>query len=221
MFFVQILAAFVAFPQKNDAIFHYEDKKLINVEASGSIGLYHYSEGKCIKTHPNETLISSDSHEWCSNIAKEKDENPWIQFSIKGKQMKISSYAIRNGCCRYPCCCTDDETLSDDYCCCRLFSFSLHASNDNKTWTLIHKVEKESKFDYCLTKEYHLEKQTNPYTYFRLSLDEPWPGCIRCLQINEIELYGEAISSGFFPAADNNDEDETVSIIGRIKRGEQ
>ena len=151
-----------------------ENKKLIYAESSGLIGLYHYFDGKCVNTYPNETLISSEMNEWCSNIGKGKDDNPWIQFSIKGKQMRVSSYAIRNGCCRYPCCCTEDGTIRDAECCCRLYSFSLLASNDNKTWTLIHKVERENKFYYCLTKEYQLEQQTIPYTYFRLTLDEEW-----------------------------------------------
>ena len=221
MFFVTVFVAFIAFPQRDDAIFHHTDKNLINVEASGSIGLYHYSVGKCVQTHPNETIISSEMKEWCSNIASNKSDHPWIQYSVRGKQMKIRGYSVRNGCCRYPCCCTVDGEIIDTDCCCKLYSFSLQASNDNIQWTTIHKVEKDDKFYHCLAKEYKFEQETVPYTYIRLILDEEWPGCIRCLQINQIELYGEAIPGEYFPINDGNDEDQIVSIIGRLERGEQ
>jgi hypothetical protein len=36
------------------------------------------------------------------------------------------------------------------------------------------------------------------------------------MQINQIELYGETISS----FTDDNDEDDSISISGRVKKGE-
>ena len=41
------------------------------------------------------------------------------------------------------------------------------------------------------------------------------------MQINQIELYGETISSLYSSFIDNDDEDESISIIGRVKRNEQ
>ena len=139
--------------------------------------------------------------------------------------MKVSRYSVRNGCChRYMCCCDDENGKIIDYdarCCCRLYSYSLQASNDNKTWTILHKVEKDEKFYFCETKTFELKEKSSPYTYFRFVLDEEYPHCIKCMQINQIELYGETVSSIYSSCPDNDDEDESISIIGRVKKGEQ
>ena len=217
--------SFVAFPESKEALLSNANIDSINVEASGSIGLYR--DGVCHKTHPNETLISNERMDWCSNIAKVKDDknyNPWIQYSIKGKQMKVSRYSVRNGCCYYlhECCCDDENGKIIDYeCCCRLYSYSLQASNDNRTWTILNKVEKDESFHYCETKTFELKEKSSPYTYFRFVLDEEYPGCIKCMQINQIELYGETVSSVYSSFPDNDDEDESISIIGRVNKGEQ
>ena len=134
--FLQFLVvAFVAFPESKDALLGLENKELINIESSGSLGLFY--NGKCHQTFGNETLVSDEKFDWCSNVAKDKSDkkqSPWIQYSIKGKQMKVEKIKIRNGCCRYyDCCCVDDDTIVDYYCCCKLFSYSIHASNDNVT----------------------------------------------------------------------------------------
>ena len=217
--------AFVAFPESKEALLSNQNIESINVESSGSLGLYR--DGVCHKTHPNETLISNERFDWCSNIAKVKDDknyNPWIQYSIKGKQMKVYKYSVRNGCCiPGDCCCDDDNGKVIDYfgCCCRLYSYSLQASNDNKTWTVLHKVEKDERFDSCETKTFELKGKSSPYTYFRFVLDEEYPGCIKCMQINQIELYGETIASIYSSFADDNDDDESISIIGRVRKDEQ
>ena len=213
--------SFVAFPSKEDAIFAKYNSSVV-IQSSGSIGLY--KNGKCVKTHPNETLIPSEDYEWCSNIAKDKtnvNDNPWIQYSLNGKQMKLTSYAVRNGCCRYACCCDEDGKIIDGYCCCYLYSYSLQASNDNKTWKVLHKVEKDNKFYACQTKTFELKQQSMPYSFFRFVLDEEWPGCVKCMQVNQIELYGDVIDSGNSYYHDGNDDDESVSIIGRVKKDEQ
>jgi hypothetical protein len=226
MFSVFVVAvAFVAFPESKEALLSNENIESINVESSGSLGLYR--DGVCHKTHPNETLISNERSDWCSNIAKVKDDrnyNPWIQYSIKGKQMKIYKYSVRNGCCFHECCCDDEngEIIYDDAdCCCRLYSYSLQASNDNKTWTVLHKVVKDERFDYCETKTFQLKEKSSPYTYFRFVLDEEYPGCIKCMQISQIELYGETTASVYSSFSDDNDDDDSISIIGRVKRDEQ
>jgi hypothetical protein len=41
------------------------------------------------------------------------------------------------------------------------------------------------------------------------------------MQINQIELYGETVSSIYSSFTDNDDEDDSISIIGRVKKGEQ
>ena len=221
LFLVCSIVAFVEFPESKDSIFAHENKESIKVDVSGSLGVYH--DGKCHKTYGNSTVVTNRKAEWCSNIAKVKgnpDYNPFIQYSIKGKRMKVSRYSVRNGCCDYACCCEEEGgKIIDEACCCYLYSYSLQASNDNKTWTVLHKVEKDRTFSYCLIKTFELEKISDPYKYFRFVMDEEWPGCPKCMQINQIELYGETISS-FDEIPECNEEDESISIIGRVRRDE-
>ena len=226
MFVISIFlsfVAFVAFPDASDAILKNENKELINIETSGSLG--YYQNGKCRKTHGNATIISDENIEWCSNIAKNKNDlsqNPWIQYSIKGKQMKITKYSVRNGCCNYVCCCDEENGKITDYdCCCTLYSYSLQGSNDNRTWKVLHKVEKDKYFYYCGSKTFDLPQKTEPFTYFRFVQDEEWPGAPKCMQINQIEFYGETVNSGISQYNDGSDDDESISIIGRIRKGEQ
>lgn len=226
MFIISIFISFVAFaafPESNDAILGNEKKELINIESSGSLGVYR--SGKCQKTYGNETIVSDEFSDWCSNIPSnknDKNQNPWIQYSIKGKQMKVKRISVRNGCCRYySFCCTNDNGKITDYgCCCTLYSYSFHASNDNVTWTLLYKVENDTTFDYCSIKTFEI-KTPAPYVYYRLMFDEEWPGCPKCMQVNQVELYGESISSGYLPIGDAGDDDESISIIGRIKKDDQ
>jgi hypothetical protein len=220
MFHIFLVAAFVKFtpfPERKDAIFANENKKLIEVKTSGSIGLYY--GGKCHKTYGNNTISPEEEDEWCSNIVRDKGGNPWIAYSIKGKQMKVSKYAVRNGCCKHVCCCDDDISITEETCCCMLYSYSLLASNDNITWTTLHKVEKDMSFDFCGTKEFELNEVSKPFTFIKFQMDQEYPGCLICMQINQIELYGNVVSSGFTQFGENYDDDEeSISIIGRIRR---
>ena len=209
-----LFVAFVAFPDSSDSILSHASKNQINIEKSGSLGLYH--GGKCHMTYGNETLTSDEFSDWCSNIALEKNDpkqSPWIQYSLKGKQMKVNKFSVRNGCCRYYVwCCTEEDNKVVDYdCCCRLYSYSLLASNDNATWTVLYKAEKDKTFYLCQTKTFEIP---NPkaYTYYRFVLDEEWPGCSKCMQINQIELYGETFASNFV-SYESQDDDESISII--------
>lgn len=218
-----LLLSFIAFPESKDALLGPADKELLKVEASGSLGLYY--GGKCHMTNASETLIPKDYSDWCSNVAIDKLDkkyNPWVQYSIKGKQMKVSRFSVRNGCCRHACCCIDDNGVSRDLecCCCTLFSYSLLGSNDNKTWHVIHKVDKDRNFNVCQTKTFELDKKTAPYVFFRFMLDEEWPGCPKCMQVNQIELYGELVSNGYISSDESQEDEESISIIGRIKRDE-
>ena len=219
MFIFSILVEFVAFPSRKDAIFYNNGIESVDVEASGSIGVY--KNGKCEKTHPNQTLGSDENRDWCSNIATSKTENPWVQYSLNGKQMKLKGFSVRNGCCRYTCCCEEENgKIVDKYCCCILYSYSLLGSNDNKTWKVIHKVVKDKTFYYCESRTFDFEKVTEPFRYFRFVLDEEWPGCLKCMQINQIEFYGETMNSGYVLEADASEDDESISIIGRVNRDE-
>ena len=210
---------FVEFVKRNDAILENTDARLINVEASGSLGLY--IAGKCKKTYPNSTIISNKNLDWCSNIAPSKKESdkPWIMYSINGEAMKLTGFSVRNGCCfGVHCCCSEDGKVFDYRCCCNLFSFSLHGSNDNKTWKHIYKVTKDDDFLYCQTKTYEFQ-ETESFIYIKLVMDEPWPGCYSCMQINQLEFYGKTTASEF-SFNDQDENDESVSIIGKVKRNE-
>jgi hypothetical protein len=202
---------FIAFPERTDALLSPQNNQ-INVESSGSMGVYH--SGKCHQTYPNNTLISDEALDWCSNIAKDKSDNPWIIYGLTNKKMRLTGFSIRNGCCRYLCCCTTDNTYIDYDCCCRLYSYSLQGSNDKKTWTTIYKVKKDSDILFCQNKIYEFPK-TESFNFIRFILDEELPGCPACLQINQLQLYGETVGAPLYIQADSDDE-ESVSIIGKI-----
>ena len=208
---------FTSLPNRKDGIISkYYNENIINVASSGSIGIYF--DGKCHQTFPNQTIIEGDNpKDWCSNIAKDANNPPWIEYSLKGKTMEISGFAIRNGCCHYDCCCMFDGDFVPG-CCCELYTFSLQGSNDNKTWKIIHKVEKEDHLRHCDVKEYTF-RQTEKFRFIRFVQDEPYPGCTHCMTINKFELYGNAINAGYYNEENEADEtDETVSIIGRVER---
>ena len=135
---------FIAFPERKDALLA-NNPSDVYTEASGSLGLYY--KGKCHQTFPNETVNFDKKMDWCSNIAKGQDDNPWISYSLPNTVMKLTGYSLRNGCCRYSCCC-DPLTGKriDGYCCCRLYSFSLEGSNNNIDWSTIHKIEGKKDF---------------------------------------------------------------------------
>ena len=216
MFIFSFFVSFRAFPYKKDALLKSEPRSNIIIESSGSIG--HFYGGKCRETFPNQTIIGKVEHDWCSNIGKFDSDKPWIQYSLKDKKISVSGYSIRNGCCVAACCCINDDENIDEVCCCTLYSYSLQGSNDNKTWTTLHKVEKDPYFYGCETKTFELHKKSEEFTFIRFTLDEQRPGCLNCMQLNQVELYGNtAIHSTYI---ESNDEDESISIIGRVKKDE-
>jgi hypothetical protein len=212
------LFEYISFSDRSDAIFRRVDvSSSVFIEASGSMGLR--INGKCQTTHPNDTLSLNEEFDWCSNIAKTKDQvnNPWISYSLKGKTMRLTGYSLRNGCCRYLCCCVDDSDYLYD-CCCELYSFELQGSNDNKTWSTIHRVEKVKDIRYCHSKSYEFPK-TDAFVFIRLVQTEEYPGCPKCMQINQVELYGEVLNRGD-SFIDSESDDESISIIGKIRRND-
>ena len=217
--FLLISIAFTAIPKREDALFSQPGIMPI-IEASGSLGLRSH-DLICTSTHPNQTLVEDEELDWCSNIAKTTNDLPWISFHLLNKGMKIRGYSIRNGCCHKECCCDPEtDTDFDAFCCCRLYRFSLQGSNDNKTWKTIHKVEKDPKFHLCQYKTYDFDLSES-FNIVRFIMEEEYPHCPKCLQINQIELYGETVSSTFFPNEEyneNDENDESISIIGRVHK---
>ena len=222
---LNFLFYFIAFPSRKDALIasHLEQKRPPIIEASGSLGLYYNK--KCHQTYPNETITENAEFDWCSNIgSSDEDQKPWIMYSFKNEKMVLSSVSIRNGCCYHACCCVDDQTLLDYECCCLLYSFSVKASNDNHTWVTLLKQEKVKDFWGCKFMNFEIDDQIitkershGGFRYIKFVMDEPYPGCRYCMQINQIELYGETNGAVFYDEL-NDDNDETVSIIGKIKR---
>ena len=215
-----IFLEFLAFPNRNDAILKKaKDTGLnINVKSSGSLGVYH--KGKCIPTYPNNTLNDMEKLEWCSNIGY-ASEKPWISFSVQNMLFKITGYSVRNGCCWYACCCDAQSGQVVDYrCCCRLYSFSLQGSNNNRDWETLHSIVHDKNIWGCKTLTFDLPNVANSYRYIRLVQDEEYPNCPLCMQINQIEFYGSLVTSNSF-VEDNNDfeeGDEIVSIIGKVRQ---
>ena len=205
---------FVQFPDRKDGLLSTSDIKP-EIDSSGSLGLYY--NGKCHLTYPNLTLSGDKKYDWCSNVVRDKNDFPWISFNVPNKIMKLKGYAVRNGCCYYPCCC-DPKTgdYIDGRCCCDLYSYSLQGSNDNKHWTVIHSITKnDDRIHHCEYKLYEFPL-TQPYKFIRFSLDEEKPGCLKCLQINQIELYGETFQE--FTQIDEDENQESISIIGKLKK---
>ena len=207
---------FSSFPVRKDAIFSSLSNSLNSIEiaSSGSIGQYY--DSKCHLTNPNQTVLQDNQRtDWCSNIAKTSSDKPWITYNIKGKSMSVTGFTVRAGCCYYGCCCIDDNT--DVYgCCCDLYSFSLHGSNDNKMWKLIHSVKKEKDVRFCKHKTYEFPK-TESFRYIKFVQDEPYPDCTFCMAINKFELYGTLSDSRYESLFDDDsDNDESVSIIGKL-----
>ena len=64
-------------------------------------------------------------------------------------------------------------------------------------------------------KTYEFEP-TGTFKYIRFVQEKEYPGCPFCMQLNQIELYGHANDMFFNDEAEDND--ESVSIIGKLKR---
>lgn len=193
---------------------HYNDK-IIVIDVSGSSK--QDINGTIQLTKPEYAILPWDKrYDWCSNCGKTYDEHPWIIFSLDNRQMKINGYFIRAGCCYENRCCCDDGVYYCIECC--LYSWSLQVSDDNKTWTEVHKIDKDRNMRRCAEKEYKFDKE---YTarYVRLIQNERCPGNPPCLAINRIELYGDVVGeNNAEDFVSFHDDDEDVSIIGHISK---
>ena len=217
MLFFTSFSLFVAMPDRKDALLS-KSSTLPHVTASGSLGLDRDVD-KCVPTSPNKTLNDNEEEDWCSNIPSNKEDCPWISYEIPGKGFKLTGYSIRTGCCYYHCCC--DPTTGhffDGDCCCRLKVFSLQGSNDNHTWKVIHQYHNDDEIiPECELKTFEFAK-TESFKHVRFVLDKEVDGCYKCMQINQIEFYGETISDYSNDFLEPEEFDESVSIIGKIQR---
>lgn len=213
MFFCLIFDSFSG--KVADGIFskHFSENTVI-IEASGSSK--QEINGSLQLTKPEYSIYPYDKrYDWCSECGKSYDVHPWIAYSLKSKSIKISGYFVRAGCCYYGCCCEDYG-----YCvhCC-MYSWSFLISNDNQTWTEIHRIDKDLDMRDCKERTYMFDKE---YTakYIKIVQNEPCPGDPPCLAINRLEIFGESIhddrSDEDFVSF--HDDDEDVSIIGHISK---
>ena len=178
------------------------NKKDISVTASSSRECYFYSLKKDVSTKPESVIDPEDNLEWCSDINKSENDRPWLATTFKDKKFTMSGYSIKSGCCKY----------SGSRCCCRIYSWSIHGSNDNKTWTKIHSVEKSEELDFCTEKSFLVDKKGS-FSMFKIIQDEPQPDCWFCMDISRLEFYGTIQGD----VDDEISSEDEISIIGRFK----
>ncbi|EAY08019.1 hypothetical protein TVAG_115780 [Trichomonas vaginalis G3] len=193
------------------------DSHIINIYVSGSSK--QNINGSLQLTKPEYSIYPWDKrYDWCSNCYRSYDEHPYITYNLQHKKFKINGYFIRCGCCYNGCCCEGEDFGCPDCC---LFSWSLQISDDNKTWTDIHKVERDYDMRYCNEKEYNLDKY---YTgrYLRIIQNEACPGNPPCIALNKLEFFGEVLNDDYSQVEEDfvsyHDDDDDVSIIGHISK---
>ena len=59
-----------------------------------------------------------------------------------------------------------------------------------------------------------MSNKTTPHAFFRFIFDKQYPGNPKCIQLNQIELYGDLVSSNYISPDDQQNDDESISIIG-------
>lgn len=168
-------------------------------------------------TKPEYAVYPWDKkYDWCSNCMRSYEEHPWIIFSLQNRKMRINGYFLRAGCCYQVGCCCDDDKYS--YCvdCC-LYSWSLQISEDNKTWTEIHRIDRDYSMKFCKEKTYKFDKEYTA-TYIRLIQNEACPGWPPCLAINKIDFLGDVLGEEESFTEPIRDDDEDISIIGHISK---
>lgn len=202
MFLLLINELIFPFNDKFDGLFKKTYKQNItSIECSGSISIWNRTQKKDILTKPEYAVDpDAEEYEWCSNINRTKNDHPWLLFDFRKKKFSLSGYSMKLGCC--------DEMG----CCCIIYSWSIEGSNDNKTWTKIHQLEKQKDFRDCDSRSW--ETKSTPFSYIRLIQDEPHPNCWYCIGLARIELYG-ILSGDNIEISDVEAEDE-VSIIGKV-----
>ena len=168
-----------------------------------SLSVYFPSLDKDFLTKPESVIDPQDKLELCSNINKSKNDRQFLATVFEGRKLALSGYSIRSGCCEY---------LSSRSCY-LIYSWSILGSNDNRTWTKIHSVEKDKEHEDCKEKSFKVGEKGS-YSMFKIVQDEPEPRCWYCMNINKLKFYG-SMSESDGDVVLNDDE---ISIIGRVKR---
>lgn len=190
------------------------NEQIIQVDASGSS--QQSINGTKQLTKPFYSVEPFDKkYDWCSNCGKTYEEHPWIIYSLKNRKVRFNGYFLRCGCCYTACCCEEYDYCVD----CCLYSWSLQISDDNMTWTEVHRVERDLSMRYCNEKTYKLDRE---YTakYVRIIQNEACPGYPPCIAINRFDLLGNVLNDDL--TTDDfvsfHDDDDDVSIIGHISK---
>lgn len=206
---------FLSSSDKQGIFYKHYHENIVVLDVSGSSK--QDINGSMQLTKPEYAVYPYDKrYDWCSNCGTSYDVHPWITISLQNRKIKMNGYFVRCGCCYSGCCCEDNGYCS--HCC--LYSWSLQISDDNKTWTEVHRVDKDDTMRYCNEKTYKLDKE---YTarYVRLIQNEPCPGDPPCIAINKLELLGDAVVDGSMYddfTSYHEDDNEDVSIIGHISK---
>lgn len=215
---ISFLFSFTQSSANKDGIFKkIYSKHNIIFDVSGSS--QQYINGTKQTTKPEYAIYPWDkTYDWCSNCAKKQDEHPYITFSVAKKKFKFNSYFLRCGCCYDAGCCCEESGYCFDCC---LYSWSVLISDDNKTWTEIHKIKDDS-MRICNEKTYNLDKSYEA-KYVRVTQNEACPGYKPCISINKFEIFGDVIDDNMRQEEDDNfvsfhDVYEDVSIIGHISK---
>ena len=200
---ISLLIREFPFNDRFDGVFkNTYNNKDVSVEASGSSRCYFYSLDRDVLTKPESVIDPEDQLEWCSNLNKSKNDHPWLTVVFNDRKLTASGYSLKAGCC---------ENVNG--CCCIPYSWSILGSNDNKTWTKLHSVEKNKELKYCKEGSFRIDKKGS-FSMFKLIQDEPEPDCWYCIALSKLEFYG-TFSGGKFDEITSEDE---VSIIGRLKK---
>lgn len=194
----------------------YYNDKIIMIDAVGSSK--QRINGSLQMTKPEYSIYPWEKqYDWCSSCMRSYDEHPWISFYLSNRQIRLKGYYVRAGCCNKNTCCCEEKYYYCSECC--LYSWSLQISNDNKTWTEVHRVDKDKSLRRCAEKSFELDKEYTT-TYIRLIQNEACPGDPPCIALNKFELFGNVVGeelgqSDFYSSPD---EDDDVSIIGHISK---
>ena len=179
-------------------------ERFYDVRSSGNSGCWDPSQKRDFLSSPLNCIDPNCTLEWCSNINKSKDDKPWISISFSTGFFKMSGYSLQAGCCDI------------SWCCCRLNSWNMEGSNDNKTWVVLHSQEENKEFNDCKNATFEVTKQQN-FKFFRLIQTNPSQNCWFCIDLTRMEFYGDFSGQLQYDEEFISDEDE-VSIIGRVSK---
>ena len=208
MLFYFLLIRKFPFNEKFEGFFYHTYKESIaSIECSGSNQFWNRSLKRDILTNPNFAINPEENNlEWCSNFNKTKTDYPWLMFNFGKQKFNVIGYSLKLGCCDY------------FSCCCLLYSWSLEGSNDNKTWTKIHQLEKQSDFDFGDVRSFKVDNLNKFYQYIRLKQDQPHPSCWYCIGLARMEIYGDLLTDEYSEMGDDINDNDEVSIIGKVTK---